>query len=369
MKVDKENNWKKKIDPAFDDLIKVYLDYIKFTHICSLDKRKRYLTLEDASLKVMERKGYPPLLKEFNPDQRDLKELMNDIVVIRASSDSKLISESIEYIVILVKDNEDKKLKREIKSKYEDALKSNIISMIKGLPREDSRNYYKRRLEIDLSTEEAKPLTKKKVHKKIAVTNEMLKDIFCLMHQTGIKGYWGSQGESYNDKEIDKLNFINLVMQQVYDDISKRAYKKSLIQLLEEARNDDEILYKAIRLDKTLFDEDWVRERIRKAFYSGDSRFFNELGKAIIKYPIPLRGIQGKFKVEQEESILEYGKLTLILLKLWPIGLCRLEIRELVGLLKACGLSTQEDDKTFRTYINRLRKSNVLLDLDKLITM
>ena len=56
MKVDKNNSWKEKIDPAFDDLIKVHLDYIKLTHICSLDKRKRYLTLDDASLKVMERK-------------------------------------------------------------------------------------------------------------------------------------------------------------------------------------------------------------------------------------------------------------------------------------------------------------------------
>jgi hypothetical protein len=68
MKVDKYDSWKEKIGPAFDDLIKVHLDYIKRTHLCSIDKRKRYLSLDDESLKVLARKGYPPLLKEFNRD-------------------------------------------------------------------------------------------------------------------------------------------------------------------------------------------------------------------------------------------------------------------------------------------------------------
>ncbi len=58
MKVDKSNSWKEKIDPAFDDLIKVHLDYIKRTHICSIDKRKRYLSLDDESSKVLEHIEY-----------------------------------------------------------------------------------------------------------------------------------------------------------------------------------------------------------------------------------------------------------------------------------------------------------------------
>ena len=70
MKVDKNNSWKEKIDPAFDDPIKVHLDHIELTRICSTDKRKRYLSLENESLKVLERKGYPPLLKEFNPNPK-----------------------------------------------------------------------------------------------------------------------------------------------------------------------------------------------------------------------------------------------------------------------------------------------------------
>jgi hypothetical protein len=74
MKVDKYDSWKKKIDPAFDDLIKVYLDNIELTHICSTDKHKRYLSLDNESLKVQARKGYPPLLKEFKPKREKRNE-------------------------------------------------------------------------------------------------------------------------------------------------------------------------------------------------------------------------------------------------------------------------------------------------------
>lgn len=95
---------------------------------------------------------------------------------------------------------------------------------------------------------------------------------------------------------------------------------------------------KAIHLDKTLFDVDWVRERIGKAFYSGDSTFFKQLGRAIEKPPIPAN--------------IEYGDLILTLVKFWLIGLCRLKIKELMRLLKASGLIINVDVETFRKYID-----------------
>ncbi len=103
MKVDKSNSWKEKIDPAFDDLIKVHLDYIKRTHICSSDKRKRYLSLDDDSIKVLERKGYPSLLKEFKPNPRNLRKLINYTISIGASPDSMLILEYFKNIDKLLK--------------------------------------------------------------------------------------------------------------------------------------------------------------------------------------------------------------------------------------------------------------------------
>ena len=210
MKVGKNNSWKEKIDPAFDDLIKVYLDYIKRSHICSTQKHKRYLFLDDESLKVLKRKGYPPLLKEFKQNQKNLKELTNDATSIGASPDSMLILEYFKNMENPFNKNEKKRTKRENKNENSDALELTIKSMIKGLPREDSRNYYKQRLGIYLSPEKTKPFIEGKTQKELKkISSERQKDILCLMYQTGIRGYWDSQSESFNDKKINKSNLIN----------------------------------------------------------------------------------------------------------------------------------------------------------------
>jgi hypothetical protein len=363
-----ENSWKKKIDPAFDDLIKVHLDNIERTHVCSIDKRKRYLTLDEESLKALESEEYPPLLREINPNLTSLNELMDDVLISGPSSNSKIVSESLKYLLTLFDNNENKKIKRSTKSKYAKALISNIISMIKGLPREDSRNYYKNSIGIIIPPEGAKPSAKGEVQNKLILSNEMLVDILCLIYQTGFSGYFDSQSESHTDKIGIDLNHIHIVMQQIYYDLSVITYKKTLKKLIKEARNNDESLYKAIHLDKTLFDEDWIRKRIRKAFYSGDSAFFTDLGNAIIKPPIPLKEVDIKLNEIDEVLTMEYGKLTLILSKLWPFGLYRLQIRELAGLLESCGLTIQEDIATFRTYVNRLRNANVLRDINRGMT-
>lgn len=282
MHAEMSNSWKEKIDPAFDELIKVHMDFIKNTCICTGDKKKRYLTLDDESLKVLERKRYPLLLKEFKQNPRNLKKLTNDIITLGASPDIMHILNFFKNIARLINMNEKKQSKKEDKNKYFDALKSNIMGMIKGLPREDSRNYYKKRLEIYFSPEEARTFAEGKTQKELIKDfSEIGTDIFCLIFQTEIRGYWDPLSESYEDKKINKSNLINIGAQLMYNAISIMTYKKTLDELLEEARNNDESLYKAIHLDKTLFDVDWVRKRIRKAFYSGDSTFFKQLGRSI----------------------------------------------------------------------------------------
>lgn len=159
------DSWKEKIDPAFDELIKVHLDFIKNTCICTSDKKKRYLTLDDESLKVLERKRYPLLLKEFKPNQRNLKKLTNNIITLGASPNVMHILDFFKNTARLINMNENKKSKREDKNKCLDALKWNIIGMIKGLPWENSRNYYKKRLEIYFSPEEARTFAEGKTQK------------------------------------------------------------------------------------------------------------------------------------------------------------------------------------------------------------
>lgn len=352
--MDNNDSWKGKIDPAFDELIKVHLDFIRNTCICDSDKKKRYLSLDKESLKVLERKRYPPLLKEFKPNLRNLKKMSNDIIAIGASPDCMHILDYFKNLAKLCNLNKQKnnKTKKEIMDKFINEYKSNLMRMIKGLSREDSRNYYKKRLEIYFSPEVAKAFVEGKTQDELKRDYfEIGTDIFCLMYQTEIKGYWDSQDKSCEDKKINKPNLIHIAMQQIYDAISITTYRKSLRALIKEARNSDESLYKAIHLDKTLFDVDWVRKRIRKAFYSGDSTFFKQLGRAIKKPPIP-----GKVM---------YVEAIVILASLWFLGLYRLEISELMELLEASGAMISEDPESFRKFIDRLKDDNVIEDSEK----
>lgn len=353
MHAEMSNGWKEKIDPAFDELIKIYLDFIKNTCICTNDKKKRYLTLDDESLKVLENKRYPPLSKKFKPNPRNLKKVMNDIITIGASPDIMHILDLFKNMTKLFDNNEKKKSKRENKNKYFDALKLSIMGMINGLSREDSRNYYTKRLKICFSPEEAKAfINGKKQEELIKGFFEIGTDIVCLMYQTKIRGYWDPLSENYEDKKINKSNLINIGTQQTYNAISIMTYKKTLDELLEEARNNDESLYKAIHLDKTLFEVDWVRKRIRKAFYSGDSTFFKQLGRAIKKPPIPAK--------------LMYGEAIVILASLWFLGLYRLDNSELMELLKTSGVMIpSEDNGAFRKFMDRLKDDNVIEDFNK----
>ncbi len=350
--MEENRSWKEKIDPAFDELIKVYLDFIKNTCICTGDKRKRYLTYDDESLKVLASKRYPPLSKEFKTSPRNLKKVTNDTIAIGASHDFVLIFDYFKNLEKLLNENNKKYPKRENQNKYLDAIKSTIMKMIQGLYWEDSRNYYRKRLEIYFSPEKAKVFVEGKTQKELIRDYFGIgTDILCLMFQTGFRGYWDPLREDSKDKKINKANLIHIGMQLLYNTLSIMTYKKTLDELIEEARDNDESLYKAIHLDKTLFEVDWVRKRIRKAFYSGDSTFFKQLGYAIKKPPIPAK--------------LMYGEAIVILASLWFLGLYRLDNSELMELLKTSGVMIQEDPETFRKFIDRLKNDNVIEDFNK----
>jgi hypothetical protein len=127
------------------------------------------------------------------------------------------------------------------------------------------------------------------------------------------------------------------------------------VALVNEAKHNDESLFNAIHLDKTLFDKDWVRKRINKAFYSGDSRFFNELARVIKKPPISAK--------------IDRGELITILSTLWPFGLYRLDNNELMDILRTSGVPIQKDKESFRRFVDNLKEENILLDINKIITI
>ncbi len=117
-------------------------------------------------------------------------------------------------------------------------------------------------------------------------------------------------------------------------------HKKFLREIYDEAKKgNDDYLFKLIQIDKTAFDSEWVRERIRKALYEGDKQFFALLGQAVKKDPLSNR----KLKIEQH----------LVLMHFWWYGLYRLTVPEIMQLLIDSGMKIKEDEVTFRKFIDR----------------
>lgn len=141
---------------------------------------------------------------------------------------------------------------------------------------------------------------------------------------------------------------ISMVMFQVLNLASVLTNKKSLINLVKDAENgNDDSLFKALQIDKAVFDLGWVRKRVRKAQYEGDASFFERLGDAMKKAPF--------------QHDVEYGELRLVLAAFWGMGLCRLTNTELMGVLEAGGMRLQDDLETFGQFIRRLKKDGVLM--------
>lgn len=322
------NSWKEKIDPAFDELIKVFLDFIDRAHI---NVNTGYLCVDDDSLQFLKEKGYPSLHKKIKYDYEYNKKLTLDIIKLGASND-------IEYILKFF-------MARKFAQK-----KLYLFKMINSLPNEESREYYKTFFCFFESKEKLESYLKRNNEKDlIRCLFEMGMNILNLTLHIGFKGYFETKDDDDNikRKRIDKLNFIKIIYSYIFNIVSHLTNQKSMDKLLYEAeKGNDELLFKAIQIDKTLFDLDWIRKRIRKAFYSGDSRFFKELGAALEKMPL--------------ENDIEYTKLNSVLISFWESGLWKLNNQELWELLKSCGVIVQDNPETFRKHVNRLIENKII---------
>ena len=221
--------------------------------------------------------------------------------------------------------------------------KSSLFKIIHALPNKESKEYYRTFFRF-FETEEK--LNSYFIGKQGRELHRCLSDlgmnILTLVLQVMFNGYWDTENdESIKRKRLDRLNLIKISLLEVFNTVSSITHKKLLDELLEEAeKGSAESLFKAIQIDKTLFDLDWLRKRIRKAFYAGDSSFFKKLGTAIEKTSL--------------ENDIEYTKLYSVLISFWELGLCKLNNQEQWELLKSCGIIVQDDPESFRKHVKRL---------------
>ena len=127
----KKSSWKDKVDPAFDKLIKIYLNFLK---VIQLPGNEGYLTIDDKNLRILEIEGFPSLASVYEHDKA--KDVFIDL--------GYLLGEPIT-------EKEIREIGKEVKKK-----KANIFKMmleISEMIGEESRKYYKEAFENFVSEE------------------------------------------------------------------------------------------------------------------------------------------------------------------------------------------------------------------------
>lgn len=72
-KLPKKDSWKDKIDPAFDKIIKFYIQFVEFF---GLSTNTGWLVLEEEALNLWENKGMQGWIKSYEKSMTDKKKMI-----------------------------------------------------------------------------------------------------------------------------------------------------------------------------------------------------------------------------------------------------------------------------------------------------
>jgi hypothetical protein len=331
----KTDSWKDKIDPAFDKFIKFYLLLLE---TCQLPANEGYLSMQlpESCLKKLEIEGFPSIALLYEHDNAE-----------DASFD--FISMLDDTITMQDFKKATRKIAKEIK-KDEYSLYEIFLALADQLQEKESKDYYLKKYKYLMSDDgykiHMKSLSEVKQKK---WRKEFYSDWQSLQWNHAVNVVEHVK-ESIDDKRkiiVRRFNEQPKIFRRsiffLWNTISMLINKKGIKSLLVEARKgddkSDDSLFKLLQIDKTLFDHDWVRARIRKASYFADWDFFDKMSKAIKTDPLKNRKV--------------HGDVFLILIHLWTVGLYRLTIPELMQLFKISGVRMVYDEINFRKFIDR----------------
>jgi hypothetical protein len=298
------SSWKQEVDPAFPNFIKSYLDLLESF---GLPRSEGYIHIKDTEgfLEVMESKGFPGFTDYYKEDS--WQGIISELSPI--SDELDILGGLGSIFDALDQENWGYNIK-------------GIIHRVTESIRPESREYYRKWQRIP---------SPDNLQEYVHFITDMISLSFHLSTQNGDR-----EDQSFRPN----ADLIQRIVFTAYEVASTLVNKEMLRTLYQEAREgNDASLFALIRVDKSAFDHEWVRTRIRKALYEGDQRFFESLGEAIKKDPLKHR----RWKIE----------LHLILRQFWYYGLYRLTMPELMQLLEDSGVTIHEDEVTFRKFIDR----------------
>lgn len=290
-----KNRWKDKIDPAFDSMIKTYVEFLE-----NCEK----VPISDISLEEVLNKAVlnNPIWHSAYVEDRPPDEVIQLVKNVAVMDDD--ILDIFHYT-------------GESKKEYFDKC----LKIADVLP-EESKAFYVKELQSFINNPSVNPPftlfetpSKDNMDFYSVIASFCLRHIFIRLEKIRDIEVFDEEVEVFKKSEV-----INYFVGVIYTILTSVAYQRTLRNLLIKFREgDDRSLYKAISIDKTLLFCKEVMERIFRAQVSGDHGFFKELGKAISADPF--------------NDIKAPGKLFPVLIFFWSFGLYRLSRPELHDLL------------------------------------
>ncbi len=328
----KKRPWNEVIDPTFNKIIKKYMETLRLVNIPA-NEGHLVLSLPEESLKKIEREGYPKFGKFY--EKEDMKDIFEE---------SKLLfSEEL-------KDIDFKSMKKEAKKRgvhFQDFIRF-LILCSKLIKRYEDCDYYLKSFkpfESEESFNKHFAGMNKKERKKCV--RKFSSDILSMFLHVAVSDIDELKKENeYTQRlRINVLNSSKLIRRllfSIWDSVCLINHKKSLKQLFCEAHEgNDESLFRLFQYDPTLFDQEWVRVRIRKALYSGDTKFFDDLAETLKKGCLDTR----------KDNL----DITIVLMNFWKAGIYRLTTGQKMELLSDSGIKIAQSEASFRKIVDRIR--------------
>jgi acyl carrier protein len=312
-------NWKSKIDPAFD---KVVREYVEFLGELGANPREGRLSIPKDVAESLAAKMPAPALDDA--DLESTGDLFRYIEKLGGLTGTN-IRTFFDLIDSLGKEDPNEIIKI-------------CAKMTKSLPEEESRAFYNKKL----NSFKDNPELNKALHD---FNNDSL-DFLSIVLSLQARYLFTILFED-EKKEIDaninylkKSNSLLPIISVLSSSFSQIAHQKTLADLKENiSKGDDDSIFKAVTIDKSLLSMDEIKDRISKAQLSGDEEFFKELGKAIADNPL--------------KSPTPHGKTYTVIRMFWLHGLYKLTYRELHGFLESCDLIPPAYPGAFEKFMHR----------------
>jgi hypothetical protein len=328
----KKRKWYEEVDPAFNETIKKYLACFRLVHIPA-NEGHLILSLPKDTLKKMEREGYPKFSKFY--EQEDIQKVLDDAKV--------LFPEELKDINV-------KRIKKQAKKSgmhLIDYFRFHL-TIAEAINKNSHNDYYQKSLKTCESCESLKQYMSGMSEKeRMKYGRKIQSDILSMTWYIGMSGIEELRKDNKHTKKLrmnisNNSKLIRRLLFSVWDTLSIINHKKPLIKLYSEARDgNNKSLFHLFQYDPTLCDHEWVRVRLRKALYSGDVKFFNELAKTLQKGCLDT----GKQNLE----------ISFALMNFWKAGIYRLTTPQKMELLKDSGIQFKQNVIAFRKIVDRIR--------------